>query len=46
VINLTKIERPRCAIIALPLKLEGLDGAPARVVALDGVDLPREFEMK
>jgi arylformamidase len=46
VINLAKIERPRCAIIALPLKLQGLDGAPARVVALDGVDLPHEFEMK
>lgn len=46
VINLAKIERPRCAIIAMPLKLEGLDGAPSRVVALDGVDLPRDFEMR
>ncbi len=46
VVNLAKIERPRCAIIALPVKLHGLDGAPARVVALEGVDLPRDFEVK
>ena len=46
VINLAKIERPRCAIIAMPLKLDGLDGAPARVVALEGVDLPRDFAMR
>lgn len=46
VINLAKIERPRCAIIAMPLKLGGLDGAPARVVALEGVDLPRDFDVR
>ncbi len=45
VINLGKIERPRCAIIAMPIKLQGLDGAPSRVIALEGVDLPTEFEM-
>lgn len=41
--NLGKITTPRTAIIALPLKLEGLDGSPSRVVALEGSDLPREF---
>jgi arylformamidase len=46
VINLAKIERPRCAIVALPLNLVGLDGSPSRVIALDGIDLPREFELK
>ncbi len=40
--NLAAISRPRCVIFALPLKLEGLDGAPARVVALEGVELPTE----
>ncbi len=44
--NLAAISRPRCAIVALPLKLEGLDGAPARVVALEGVDLPAEVSFK
>jgi hypothetical protein len=29
--------------MALPLNLVGLDGAPARVVAIEGVDLPTEF---
>lgn len=46
VVNLGKIERPRCAIIAMPIKLHGLDGAPSRVIALEGVDLPTEFEMR
>lgn len=46
VVNLGKIERPRCAIIAMPIKLYGLDGAPSRVIALEGVDLPTEFEMR
>jgi arylformamidase len=40
------IERPRFAIIALPLKLVGLDGAPARVLAVEGHDLPGEFSIK
>ena len=42
--DLSLIERPRCAIMALPIKLKGLDGAPARVVAIEGHDLPRNFE--
>jgi kynurenine formamidase len=41
--QLGKIERPRLAIMALPLKLVGVDGAPARVIALEGDDLPSEF---
>jgi arylformamidase len=41
--RLSKISAPRCAIFALPLKLAGLDGAPARVVAIEGMDFPAEF---
>ena len=41
--NLGRIRAPRCAILALPLKLAGLDGAPARVVAIEGMDFPAEF---
>jgi len=41
--QLAKITTPRCTILALPLKLAGLDGAPARVVAIDGMDFPAEF---
>lgn len=44
--NLGKIERPRCTILALPLPLVGLDGSPTRVVALEGVDMPKEFAVK
>lgn len=44
--NLGKIERPRCVILALPLPLVGLDGSPTRVVALEGVDLPKEFSIR
>jgi kynurenine formamidase len=40
--SLNKIQAPRLAIVALPIKLVGCDGAPARVVALEGVDLPAE----
>jgi arylformamidase len=43
--NLPKIGAERCSIIALPLKLVGLDGAPARILALEGHDLPGEFEV-
>ena len=39
--NLGRISAPRCAILALPLKLAGLDGAPARVVAIEGMDFRR-----
>ena len=42
--DLGLIERPRCAVMALPIKLKGLDGAPARVVAIEGHDLPSNFE--
>ena len=45
VLNLGLIERPRCAVMALPIKLKGLDGAPARVIAIEGHDLPRNFEV-
>jgi kynurenine formamidase len=41
--GLGKIHAPRLAIIALPIKLVGCDGAPARVVAIEGADLPTEF---
>jgi arylformamidase len=44
--GLHKISRPRTTIIAMPLKLVGLDGAPSRVIALDGVDLPSEFSVR
>ena len=44
--GLPKIERPRLAIIAFPLKLVGSDGSPSRVVALEGVDLPSEFQVR
>lgn len=41
--RLSQIRAPRCAILALPLKLAGLDGAPARVVAIEGMEFPAEF---
>lgn len=44
--NLAAISGPRCAILALPLKLVGLDGAPARVLAIEGVDLPGAFTVE
>ncbi len=44
--NLDKISNPRLTIIALPLKLVGFDGSPARVIALEGVDWPGEFSVK
>ena len=44
--GLGAITAPRTAIVALPLKLTGLDGSPARVVALEGIDLPREFTVE
>ena len=40
------IERPRLTIVALPLKLVGLDGSPARVLALEGLDMPKEFSIR
>lgn len=44
--GLGKIRAPRLAIIAFPLKLVGCDGSPARVVALEGLDLPAEFSVR
>lgn len=44
--RLGKVRAPRLAIIAFPLKLVGCDGAPARVVALEGADLPAEFSLR
>lgn len=41
--NLSKIAAARLTILALPLKLVGLDGAPARVVAIEGMEFPGEF---
>ena len=43
--RLPAIRADRLAIVALPIKLSGLDGAPARVLAIEGFDLPREFEL-
>lgn len=44
--GLGKIHAPRLAIIAFPLKLVGVDGAPARVVAIEGADLPSAFTVR
>jgi kynurenine formamidase len=33
--NLRAITKPRVTIVALPLKLKGTDGAPARVIAIE-----------
>ena len=44
--RLNRITAPRLAIMALPIKLVGSDGAPARVVAIEGADLPAEFEVR
>jgi arylformamidase len=41
--GLSKIRAPRLGIIAFPLKLVGCDGSPARVVAIEGADLPSNF---
>ena len=44
--GLGKIHQPRLGIIAFPLPLVGFDGSPARVVAIEGVDLPAEFKVR
>jgi len=44
--GLSRITRPRLAIVALPLNLVGLDGSPSRVIALEGHDLPRDFTLR
>jgi kynurenine formamidase len=44
--HLGKISTPRVTLVAFPLNLVGLDGAPARVVAIEGVELPSEFSIK
>ncbi|MGE5790180.1 MAG: cyclase family protein, partial [Syntrophaceae bacterium] len=33
--NLEEIRKPKVKVIALPLKIEGDDGAPARVIAIE-----------
>jgi kynurenine formamidase len=33
--NLEEIRKPKVKVIALPLKIEGGDGAPARVIAIE-----------
>ena len=43
--NLDAIQDQRVTIIALPLKLVDGDGSPARIVALEGADLPGDFEV-
>ena len=44
--NLGKIRQSRVAIMALPLNLVGLDGSPTRVIAVEGMDMPREFSIR
>lgn len=44
--GLGRISAPRVTLIALPLRLVGMDGSPSRVVALEGADLPAEFVVK
>lgn len=44
VVNLAALQRDFHTLFALPLKLVDLDGAPARVIAFDGV-LDEPFEM-
>src|SRR5262249_3368009 len=44
--GLSKIKRTRLSIIAFPLKLVDSDGSPARVVALEGYDLPSDFVVR
>lgn len=44
--GLSRISAPRVTIMALPLRLVGLDGSPSRVVALEGADLPAEFDVR
>ena len=43
--NLSSISAPRCAVVALPLKLAALDGSPARVLAIEGLDIPTSFDV-
>lgn len=33
--NMSAIQQPRCQVIALPLKVPGADGAPARIIAVE-----------
>jgi arylformamidase len=44
--NLGAIRSERVALLALPLPLVGLDGSPTRVVALEGVEVPRDFTIR
>ena len=38
--NLDKITQDRVYLVALPIKLAGADGAPTRVIAIEGMDIP------
>lgn len=38
--NLHEVTQDRVYLIALPLNLEGLDGAPMRVIAVEGMEAP------
>lgn len=44
--NLGLIKAERVGLVAMPLKLVGLDGSPSRVIALEGADLPRDFDVQ
>jgi kynurenine formamidase len=35
--NLTEIKKPRVKIFAMPIKMKGTDGAPARVIAIEEI---------
>jgi arylformamidase len=43
--NLGLITQTRLTIVALPLKLVGLDGAPARVIAVEGEPFAEPVEI-
>jgi arylformamidase len=46
VINLRRLEKSFYTIMALPLNLVGMDGAPARVIALDNYDTTGQLACK
>ncbi|MGE0211210.1 MAG: cyclase family protein [Parvibaculaceae bacterium] len=43
--KLGQITQPRLTILAMPLKLVGLDGSPARVIAIEEANLPDQFDV-
>lgn len=42
--NMDQIHSERVYLAALPLKLAGLDGAPVRAIAIEGIELPEGTE--